>query len=101
MSYVEDCQELLASIDQEYAGDDYSTIVNEAPEKVLQNSTMVLWANSSDDESRHLNLRLPTVKRFLERLASYGVGHREEFQGVIYMFVKRGSLADNNDSHSR
>lgn len=88
MSEIQKCQELLSQIGDEYKGEDISTIIDTAPEKIFQTSTMGLWAQSTTGQKK-INLGLPSLRTWLKKLAASGPGQAGEYQEVRYKFVKR------------
>ncbi|KAK2754664.1 hypothetical protein FQN54_006797 [Arachnomyces sp. PD_36] len=88
MSDLQQCQDLVAQLGDEYQNEDRTTVIDAAPEKILQISTMGLWAQSTAGE-KTINLGLPSLKTWLKNLAANGPGHAEEYQGVRYKFVKQ------------
>ncbi|KAF2477153.1 uncharacterized protein BDR25DRAFT_199445, partial [Lindgomyces ingoldianus] len=69
---------------------DRTTFVTSNPEKILQTSTMALWAQSTSGQ-KAVNLGLPSIKTWLKNLATSGPGPAEEYYGIRYKFVKRKS----------
>lgn len=88
MSDIQQCQDLIAQLGVEYNNEDRTTIVDVTPEKILQTSTMALWAQSTSGQ-RQINMGLPSLKTWLKNLAASGPGRAETYQGVTYKFVKR------------
>ena len=91
MSDNQKCQDLLSHLSDEYKNEDISTIIDTAPEKIFQISTMGLGAQSTTGQKK-INLGLPSLKTWLRNLAASGPGQAEEYQGVRYKFVKRKLL---------
>ncbi|KAJ6105276.1 hypothetical protein N7523_010086 [Penicillium sp. IBT 18751x] len=91
MSDIQQCQDLIAQLGNEYSNEDRTTFVDVTPEKILQTSTMALWAQSTSGQ-RQINLGLPSLKTWLKNLASSGPGRGETYQGVRFKFVKRKFL---------
>jgi len=88
MSDIEQCQDLIAQIGDAFENEDRFTI---AADKIIQTSTMALWAQSPLGE-RKIDMGLPSLKAWLGRLAESGPGPAEEYQGISYKFVKRKFL---------
>ncbi|XWX02088.1 hypothetical protein V2A60_010120 [Cordyceps javanica] len=91
---VEDCQRLIAhGLTQEFsvAGDNSGTIVYAHPAPVLTDPRVELWAQSVSQESVTVNMLMPGIKGFLNRLAMYGSGYADDYQGVRYKFVQSQS----------
>ncbi|KAJ6003901.1 hypothetical protein N7540_013183 [Penicillium herquei] len=93
MSDVQQCQGLVAQLGGEYNNEDRTTFIDITPEKILQTSTMALWAQSTSGQ-RQINLGQPSLKTRLKNLAANGPCCAETYQGVTYKFVKRKFLSD-------
>lgn len=91
MSDIQQCHDLIAQIGAEYNNEDRTTFIGTNPEKILQTSTMALWARSTAREMQ-INLGSPSLKAWLKNLAASGPGRAETYQGIIYKFVKRKFL---------
>ncbi|KAG8427475.1 hypothetical protein J3459_006653 [Metarhizium acridum] len=86
---VEDCQHLISVVlEQEFrvAGGDSKTLVYSNPSVILTSPAVQLWAESLEHESVMVEMQLPGIKRFLRRLAAYGVGYPADYNGVRYSF---------------
>lgn len=94
MSDIQQCQDLIAQLGDEYINEDRSKVVDILPEKILQISTMALWAQSTSGQ-KQINLGLPSLKTWLKNLSTSGPGGAETYQDVRYKFVKRESLRAN------
>ena len=88
MSDIQQCQDLIAQLGSEYSNEDRTTFIDVTPEKILQTSTMALWAQSTSGQ-RQINLGLPSLKTWLKNLAASGPGQTETYQGVRFKLVKR------------
>ncbi|KAJ5557923.1 hypothetical protein N7513_003509 [Penicillium frequentans] len=88
MSDIQECQSLVAQLGGEYNNEDRTTFIDITPEKILQTSTMALWAQSTSGQTQ-INLGLPALKSWLKNLAANGPGRAETYQGVTYKFVKQ------------
>ncbi|KAJ5111694.1 hypothetical protein NUU61_001324 [Penicillium alfredii] len=88
MSDIQQCQDLTAQLGGEYKNEDRTTFVDTTPEKILQTSTMALWAQSTSGK-KQVNLGLPSLKSWLKNLAANGSGRAETYQGVIFKFVNQ------------
>lgn len=73
MSDIQQCQSLVAQLGGEYNNEDRTTYIDITPEKILQISTMALWAQSTSGQ-RQINLGLPSLKTWLKNLAANGPG---------------------------
>lgn len=82
MSDIQQCQDLIAQLGGEYNNEDRTTFIYITPEKILQTSTMALWAQSTSGQ-RQINLGLPSLKTWLKNLAANGPGRAETNQGQI------------------
>lgn len=88
MSDIEQCEDLINQLGDEFKDEDKDTSITTSPQKILQISTMALWAVSTGSE-KIINLGLPSIKSWLKNLAANGPGPAEEKNGVRYKFVKR------------
>ena len=88
MSDIQTCLDLISQLPNEYKNKDMTTIVYTTPDKILEISTMALWAQSTVG-TKEINPRLPSLSCWLKRLAANGPGPDGEYEGVKYKFVKR------------
>ncbi|KAF3403101.1 hypothetical protein DPV78_004281 [Talaromyces pinophilus] len=91
MPDIQQCQDLIAQLGSEYSNEDRTTFINVTPEKILQTSTMAIWAQSTSGQ-KQINLGLPSLKTWLKNLAASGPGRAETYQGVISKLIKREFL---------
>ncbi len=73
MSHVEACKTLIASVlsDEYSTAGDYYTLVEEAAGKILEDSSVALWAQSTSGE-KMVNMMMPSIRRALQRLVLAG-----------------------------
>jgi hypothetical protein len=94
---IQDCKDLITHyLDQEYlgSGTDAFTFVGETPEKVVQSRFMSLYAQSQSGRKR-VNMKSPSLRRELCRLAELGLGQSTIIHGIKYQFIKRALLPLN------
>jgi hypothetical protein len=92
MPDIQECKDLVTNLlPKEYPGTDYIILLETTPTKILQNSKIALWAQSTSGEKR-VNMRMPSIKRALERLAENGPGDTTEVNGIKFMFTTRKLL---------
>ena len=85
-TYIEECIKLIEhDLCDEFREFDH-TIVPTHPDRIVNGWPISLWAQSTTVE-KIINLRLPSIIRFLRTLAQSGVGAPEEFEGVMYRFT--------------
>lgn len=92
MSYVTNCQDLVAYIDTGFA-EQHFVLVETNPSKIMQDTTgiIAIWAQSLTGSYQMVNMRLPGIKNFLRLLAMNGPGYSGEYNNVRYKFVLRKS----------
>jgi len=87
----EACKQLLkVNLPGEFPiGDHLAHIPHKAPEKLLGSieTGVALAAISTTGEDLEINMRMPAIKRELEKLAAKGAGGDMEYQGAKFMFV--------------
>jgi hypothetical protein len=88
MTGIQQCKDVISLIEGEYPVGDETVLIEEAPGKILQGSKMTLWAQSNSG-SKYINIRMPSLRRFLERLADQGPRHSMEESGIKFKFIPR------------
>lgn len=93
MSEIEQCQWLVIQLGFVYKDKDRTTFLDNNPTKLIEISTMALWAHSLSGPIK-LDLGLPSVKIWLKNIAANGPGYVGTYKDVMYKFVKRQSTSD-------
>lgn len=88
MSNIDKCQNPLGLLEIEYPVNEQYCEVTAVPGAILQDDLVALWAHSRSGD-RYIAMRLPGLRRFLERLAAQGMGYSMEYDGVVFKFMER------------
>ncbi|KAH8880482.1 hypothetical protein GQ53DRAFT_755040 [Thozetella sp. PMI_491] len=95
MSHISDCKALVEQVlpSTYKAGSEYVN-VDPTPGRVLEDVGVLavcLYAQSLEDQSKLVHMRMPGLVRFLTNLANNGVGAFGDYGGVRYQFIEYGS----------
>lgn len=93
--FIRDARELVDMIPVQFH-QDYHALVTGDPDKIMEIfGKIALWAETMSGDSCLVNMRMPGIKRTLERLADQGPGHSAGLDGVMCRFVSRKFLSSS------
>jgi len=84
---IPECQDLVTSGITILFKEADPTLIEEHPDRIVEWRAVSLWAQNLGTGTKWVNLRRPSILRFLRGLADKGIGPAEEHDGVRYKFV--------------
>jgi hypothetical protein len=96
--FIRDARRVVDRIALQFHGSDDSTVVDRNPDKIVEiYGAMALWAQTTSSNAVVVRMRMPALKRALERLADQGPGNTTVVNGVRWRFVPRKFLSSSTD----
>ncbi|KAJ5114508.1 hypothetical protein NUU61_000267 [Penicillium alfredii] len=88
MSDIQQCRQIIAQLERDYNQEHKTTFIDIVPDKIIEISTMALWAQSISG-AKKMDLGLPAPKAWLRKLAARGPAEQAEtYKGVMFAFIK-------------
>ncbi|KAL1868856.1 hypothetical protein VTK73DRAFT_3472 [Phialemonium thermophilum] len=88
-NYIEDCKALVDLARVEFSKHD-TILISSNPEKILEDpgrNAVALYAQYIMGDLTYVFMRSPRILRFLENLASNGIGYSDIYRDVRFKFI--------------